>query len=106
VLPVRTWAVRFQSAFAGTELGRLLIRQGISTLVLARFSTSFVVEGTARDMVDRGYRVIVLEDCFASQTEDMHQFSVQAVLPLLDEVVTTGDLIGALAGKSASGLRV
>lgn len=95
---------RTVSAFAGTELGRLLIKQGISTLVLAGFSTSFVVEGTARDAVDRGYRVIVLEDCCASQTEEMHQYSVQTVLPLLGEVVTADDLIGALAGQPASGV--
>jgi nicotinamidase-related amidase len=96
---------RSVSAFAGTELDRLLIRQGISTLVLAGFSTSFVVEGTARDAVDRGYRVIVIEDCCASQTEDMHQFSVQTVLPLLGEVVTADDLIAALSGKPATGVR-
>jgi nicotinamidase-related amidase len=89
---------RSVSAFAGTELERLLTRQGIGTLVLAGFSTNFVVEGAARDAVDRGYRVIVLEDCCASQTEDMHQFSVQVVLPLLGEVVTADDLIGTLAG--------
>ena len=95
---------RSVSALAGTELDRLLIRRGIGTLVLAGFSTSFVVEGTARDAIDRGYRVIVLEDCCASQTEDMHRFSVQVVLPLLGEVVTADDLIAALAGQSASGV--
>jgi nicotinamidase-related amidase len=95
---------RSVSAFAGTELGRLLIQRGISTLVLAGFSTSFVVEGTARDAVDRGYRVIVLEDCCASQTADMHQFSVQVVLPLLGEVVMADELIDAIAGQSASGV--
>jgi nicotinamidase-related amidase len=93
---------RSVSAFAGTELDRLLIRQGIGTLVLAGFSTSFVVEGTSREAVDRGYRVIVLEDCCASQTAEMHQLSVQTLLPLLAEVLTADELIDAL-GKSASG---
>jgi nicotinamidase-related amidase len=96
---------RSVSAFAGTELDRLLIRQGIGTLVLAGFSTSFVVEGTAREAVDRGYRVIVLEDCSASQTAEMHQFSVQNLLPLLGEVVTADELIDALSRKSGSAVR-
>ena len=87
---------RSVSAFAGTELDRLLTRQGAGTLVLAGFATSFVVEGTARDAVDRGYRVIVLEDCCASFTAEMHQFSIQGVLPLLGEVATMDELIESL----------
>jgi nicotinamidase-related amidase len=96
---------RSVSAFAGTELDRLLTRKGIDTLVLAGFSTSFVVEGTARDAVDRGYRVVVLEDCCSSQTADMHQFAVQVVLPLLGEVTTVDELIQALRGESVSRVR-
>lgn len=88
---------RSVSAFAGTELDRLLTRRGIGTLVLAGFATSFVVEGTARDAADRGYRVVVLKDCCASLTEAMHDFAVQTVLPLLGEVVTADELIEALA---------
>ena len=91
------------SAFAGTDLGRLLIRDGIDTLVLAGFSTNFVVEGTARDAVDRGYRVVVLADCCAAQTDAMHRFAVEVVLPLLGEVTTADELIDALSGKSRSG---
>ncbi len=94
---------RSVSAFGGTELDRLLTRRGVATLLLAGFATSFAVEGTARDAVDRGYRVIVLEDCCASFTEDMHQFSIQAVLPQLGEVVATDDVIRALAVRSAPG---
>jgi nicotinamidase-related amidase len=91
------------SAFAGTELERLLNRRGIDTLVLAGIATSFVVEGTARDAVDRGYRVIVLGDCCASMTDEMHRFSVETLLPLLTEVVLADELIEALAETSAAG---
>lgn len=88
---------RCVSAFTGTELDRLLTQQSIGTVVLAGFATSFVVEGTARQAADRGYRVIVLHDCCASLTEEMHQFAIEAVLPLLGEVATADELIEALA---------
>jgi nicotinamidase-related amidase len=44
---------RSVSAFAGTELDRLLRVRDINTLVLAGVATHFAVEGTAREAVDR-----------------------------------------------------
>jgi nicotinamidase-related amidase len=49
------------SALAGTELDRLLRLRDVNTLVLTGVATQFAVEGTAREAVDRGYRVLVLE---------------------------------------------
>ena len=70
--PHTPWQIerkRAVSAFAGTELDRLLRVRDLSTLALSGGITNFAVEGTARDASDRGYRVIVLEDCCESETE-------------------------------------
>jgi nicotinamidase-related amidase len=88
---------RSVSAFVGTELERLLLIRDISTLVLAGGITNFAVEGTARHASDLGYRVVVLEDCTASITDEWQSFSVRQILPLIGEVVTTAELADALA---------
>ncbi len=64
------------SALAGTDLPPILRAQGIDTLVLTGIATTFVVEGTAREALDNGYRVIVLQDCCASFSEEQHQASL------------------------------
>ena len=88
---------RSVSAFVGTELERLLLIRDISTLVLAGGITNFAVEGTARHASDLGYRVVVLEDCTASITDEWQSFSVRQILPLIGQVVTTAELADALA---------
>jgi nicotinamidase-related amidase len=85
------------SALAGTELDRLLRLRDVNVLVLTGFATNFVVEGTARDAVDRGYTVIVLSDCCASFTDEMHRFSLDAILPQLGTVTTSEELASSLA---------
>ncbi len=86
------------SALAGTELDRLLRLRDVNTLVLTGVATQFAVEGTARDAVDRGYRVLVLEDCCASRVREVHRFSIDVILRSLCEVTTAKGFIGALEG--------
>lgn len=89
-LVVRKRAV---SAFAGTELDRLLRIHDLSTLVIAGIVTNFAAEGTARDGSDRGFRVIVLTDCCESVNDEMHQFSITQILPFVGEVASAADFI-------------
>jgi nicotinamidase-related amidase len=85
------------SALAGTELDRLFRIGDVNTLVLAGVATQFVVEGTARDAVDRGYRVLVREDCCAIRRRDVHDFSIDVILRELCEVTHAGRFTGLLA---------
>lgn len=80
------------SAFAGTELDRMLRQRGIDSLVLAGVTTTFVVEGTARDAVDRGYRTAVVSDGCVSLSDDAHRLSLEHVLPYL-ATVTDSDIV-------------
>jgi nicotinamidase-related amidase len=83
------------SALAGTDLNQILRGRGISILVLAGIATNFVVEGTARDAADNGYQVIVLKDCCASFTDEMHKFSL-SLLPQLTTLATVDEFGTAL----------
>jgi len=94
---------RAVSAFSGTELDRLLRVRDISTVALAGSITNFAVEGTAREASDRGYRVIVLEDCCESVSDEWQGFSMTQILPLIGEIVTVADFAEALRPRPAEG---
>jgi nicotinamidase-related amidase len=96
---------RGMSALAGTELDRLFRIRDVHTLVLSGVATQFAVEGTAREAVDRGYRVLVLEDCCASRDRAVHDFSIERILRDLCQVTTAERFVERLeqgrAGRSA-----
>ena len=62
-------------------------------------ATQFAVEGTAREAVDRGYRVMVLEDCCASRVHEVHRFSIDVILRSLCTVTTAECFIRDLEGN-------
>ena len=80
----------------GTELWAICESLRLDTLVLAGISTTLAVEGTARAAANRGYRVLVIEDCCASVPDEWHEFSVTNVLPLIAEVCSSDDVRVAL----------
>jgi nicotinamidase-related amidase len=80
----------------GTQLYPVLRMLRRSTLVLAGVSTNMAVEGIARASVNRGFDVVVIEDCCASYPEEWHRFSVDNIMPLLATVTTAEAVIAAL----------
>lgn len=91
------------SAFAGTDLDRGLRQRGIDSLVLSGVTTSFVVEGTARDAVDRGFRTAVVRDGCVSLDEETHSTAMDRVLPMIATItdsVAVADWLGATVTTS------
>jgi nicotinamidase-related amidase len=76
VITKRQWG-----AFYGTELDLQLRRRGMRTLVLGGVATNFGVESTARDAWERGYEVVIAEDVTSSLSGELHDFSMQHILP-------------------------
>ncbi|MCW2704058.1 MAG: hypothetical protein JWQ37_2053 [Blastococcus sp.] len=92
------------SAFAGTDLDRVLRQRGVDSLVLTGISTSFVVEGTARDAVDRGFRTAVVSDGCADLDPETHRLAVERVLPMLATVTDSAAVARWLATEPTSPL--
>ena len=88
---------RAVSGFASSDLEKLLQLSGITTLLLTGVATNFVVEGTAREAVDRGYNVVVVGDCCASMSQDAHDSALTTALPFLATVTTLDEVTAALA---------
>jgi nicotinamidase-related amidase len=73
-------------AFHGTELDLQLRRRGVSTIVLGGVATNFGVESTARQAWELSYAVVTAEDVTASASADMHQFSIEKIMPRIARV--------------------
>ena len=84
------------SSFYASPLEGILSAQGITHLVLTGIATDGVVEGTARDGADRGYYIIIPEDCCIATVEEAHQVILGGMLAALTTVCTADDVIQAL----------
>lgn len=85
------------SSFYASQLEAILSAQGITHLVLTGIATDGVVEGTARDGVDRGYYVTIPDDCCATFSAEAHRAALAGVLGMLTTVCKSEDVIKALA---------
>lgn len=81
--------------FFGTALDSMLRSRDIDTVVLMGVATEFVVEAAARHAADADYRVIVLEDCCASFSEEAHRASLH-IMDHLATLATSKDFIGSV----------
>lgn len=81
----------------GTQLYPVLRMLGRTTLLMTGVSTNIAVEGIVRASVNRGFDVLVLEDCCASYPDAWHRFSIDNIMPLLATVTTSDAVLAALA---------
>jgi len=81
----------------GTQLYPVLRMLGRTTMLMSGVSTNLAVEGIVRASVNRGFDVVVMEDCCASYPDEWHRFSIENIMPLLATVTTAAEMIRALA---------
>ncbi|WP_330331676.1 cysteine hydrolase [Streptomyces sp. NBC_00536] len=85
-------------AMSTTDLDEQLRERGITTLVVAGFSTSGVVLSTVIDAADRDYGVYVLSDGIADPDPEVHEILLRRVLPARAHIIDTAELHGLLCG--------
>ena len=66
-------------AFHATDLGAILARRGIDTLIVCGVTTEVCVHSTVREASDRGFRCIVPADACASYFPDFHDTAIEMV---------------------------
>ncbi|HUF97763.1 MAG TPA: isochorismatase family protein [Ilumatobacter sp.] len=76
-------------AFYGTDLELQLRRRGIDTLVLSGISTNHVVESSARDAWERGFRLLFVEPAMSGMVPGMHQAAIEHTFPRIGHVLDT-----------------
>lgn len=81
------------SAFYGTDLDLQLRRRGIEKLILVGVATNFGVESTARDAWQHHYQVTIMKDAVSSFSSELHEFSMNNILPRVSQVKSIAEVL-------------
>jgi nicotinamidase-related amidase len=79
----------------GTQLYPVLRMLGRTTMVMTGVSTNLAIESIVRASVNRGFDMIVVEDCCASVPQEWHDWTIRNIMPLLATVTTADAVLGA-----------
>ena len=82
--------------FMHTDLDLILRGNGISSLVVTGYATTWVVSSTTRHGAELGYNIIAIKDCMQSFTDEMHNFGINIELPGFAQVVTLDEYLAVL----------
>lgn len=89
------------SAFYSADLEPLLQRLGVRNLILCGVTTNMCVESTARDAMQRDYRVFVVADATGELEPERHAHALQAIAFGFGQVVTLDEVLRALQPPAA-----
>ncbi len=84
-------------AFHSTALNYLLRANEIEHVALAGFHTNWCVEATARSAYDLGFRVMVIKDCTATDTDREQEYAEEVIFPRIGKVVTADEFLSAIS---------
>jgi len=84
------------SALTGTNLRLVLNNMGIRNLVVAGVYTDQCVSSTIRSLADESFFVILLEDCCAAGTDELHRRELEIINMIYCHVMNSDELIGLM----------
>lgn len=87
---------------ASTRLDQTLRNMGIETLFVAGLTTDVCVVQAAREIADRGFQVVVVEDACTALSEQMHRAALLAFSLAFGRVRTTEQALDLLPAAVAS----
>ncbi|MCU7829950.1 MAG: cysteine hydrolase [Candidatus Thiodiazotropha sp. (ex Myrtea sp. 'scaly one' KF741663)] len=85
------------SALTGTNLRLILNNMGVKNVVMSGIFTDQCVSSTVRSLADESFNVIVVEDCCAAGTEDLHRSELEIINMIYCHVLTSSELIQIMA---------
>ena len=80
------------SALTGTNLRLILHNMGIKTVIVAGIFTDQCVSSTVRSLADESFDVLVVEDCCAAATEEIHHQELKIINMIYCHVVQGDDV--------------
>ena len=75
------------SALTGTNLRLILRNMGIKNVICTGIFTDQCVSSTVRSLVDESFNVIVIEDCCAAATDELHKHELEIINMIYCHVV-------------------
>jgi nicotinamidase-related amidase len=80
------------SALTGTNLRLILANLGIKTVVCCGIFTDQCVSSTVRSLADESFNVVVVEDCCAAASDDLHNKELEIINMIYCHVMSSGEL--------------
>ena len=80
------------SALTGTNLRLILRNMGIKNVVCTGIFTDQCVSSTVRSLVDESFNVIVVEDCCAAATDELHKHELEIINMIYCHVVNLNEV--------------
>jgi nicotinamidase-related amidase len=82
------------SALTGTNLRLTLRNLGISNVIVAGIFTDQCISSTVRSLADESFNVVVVDDCCAASTMELHQHELEIINMIYCHVVQLEDISG------------
>jgi nicotinamidase-related amidase len=87
------------SALTGTNLRLILTNLGIKTVVCCGIFTDQCVSSTVRSLADESFGVVVVEDCCAAGSDELHRKELEIINMIYCHVLSSQELKGLMALK-------
>lgn len=84
-------------AFHSTAINYILRANEIEYVAFTGFHTNWCVESSARSAYDHGFRVIVVSDCTATDTQREQDYAEQVIFPRIGKVMTSDEFLAQIA---------
>lgn len=80
------------SALTGTNLRLVLANMGIRNVIVTGIYTDQCVSSTVRSLADESFNVVLVEDCCAAGTDELHLRELEIINMIYCHVVTSAEL--------------
>jgi hypothetical protein len=80
------------SALTGTNLRLILTNLGIKTVVCCGIFTDQCVSSTVRSLADESFGVVVVEDCCAAASDELHRKELEIINMIYCHVMSSAEL--------------
>jgi nicotinamidase-related amidase len=84
------------SALTGTNLRLILHNLGIKNVICCGIFTDQCISSTVRSLADESYGVVVVEDCCAAATDELHRKELEIINMIYCHVMSSAELINIM----------
>lgn len=87
------------SVVSGTNYAKILRYMGIVSVVVTGIVTDQCVSSTVRGLADEGFEVIVIDDCCAAGSDELHRWELTIINKIYCEIMNAEEIIKILGDK-------
>jgi len=89
------------SALTGTNMRLILQNMGIKNVIVTGIFTDQCISSTVRSLADESFNVVVVEDCCAAATRQLHDNELEIINMIYCHVASSAETLGFLKAGGA-----